>query len=97
MTKTVTVSVSAGDHTVRLSPAASTGLPNIDYLDFGLGGGLPGSFQWSSSGILISPKSDATHNIRALKDPSVVYHNGRYHVFATTTNQSGAYSTAWCI
>ncbi|MGC9539767.1 non-reducing end alpha-L-arabinofuranosidase family hydrolase [Streptomyces sp. UG1] len=34
-------------------------------------------------------------NIRALKDPSVVYHNGRYHVFATTTNQSGAYSMVY--
>ncbi|GAB2608886.1 hypothetical protein GCM10027168_47320 [Streptomyces capparidis] len=94
-TKTLTVPVSAGDHIIRIRSAAATGLPNIDYLDFNLGGGLPGSFQWSSSGILISPKSDATHNIRALKDPSVVHHNGRYHVFATTTNQSGAYSMVY--
>ncbi|WP_117212381.1 non-reducing end alpha-L-arabinofuranosidase family hydrolase [Allorhizocola rhizosphaerae] len=95
ITKTVTVSVNAGSNPVRINATSSAGLPNVDCLDFGLGGGLPSSFQWSSSGILISPKSDATHNIRALKDPSVVYHNGRYHVFATTTNQNGAYSMVY--
>src|SRR4051794_34077373 len=35
------------------------------------GGALPSSFRWSSSGALISPKSDATHNIAGIKDPSV--------------------------
>ncbi|MCZ7421114.1 non-reducing end alpha-L-arabinofuranosidase family hydrolase [Verrucosispora sp. WMMA2044] len=59
------------------------------------GGGLPNSFRWSSSGVLIGPKSDASHNIRAVKDPSVVYHNGRWHVIATTTNQSGSYSMVY--
>jgi len=58
-------------------------------------GNLPASFRWSSSGVLIGPKSDATHNIRAVKDPSVVYHNGRWHVFASTTNQSGSYSMVY--
>jgi endo-1,4-beta-xylanase len=53
------------------------------------GGSLPSSFRWSSSNILISPKSDATHNIAGIKDPSVVYYNGRYHVFASTANASG--------
>lgn len=48
------------------------------------GGSLPSSFQWSSSGILISPKPDATHPNVAVKDPSVVYHDGKYHVFAST-------------
>jgi Glycosyl hydrolase family 62/Cellulose binding domain len=52
-------------------------------------GSLPTSFRWSSSNILISPKSDATHNVAGIKDPSVVYHNGRYHVFASTANASG--------
>lgn len=48
--------------------------------------GLPGSFRWSSSGVLISPKSDATHNIAGIKDPTVVYSGGKYHVFASTAN-----------
>ncbi|MGO4752859.1 glycoside hydrolase, partial [Streptomyces sp. 2MCAF27] len=45
---------------------------------------LPNSFQWSSSGQLITPKPDASHNVVAVKDPSVVYANGKWHVFMTT-------------
>ncbi len=99
VTKTLTVSVSAGSNSIRLNPTAAAGLPNVDYLDFEVSsppaGTLPSSFRWSSSSVLIGPKSDATHNIRAVKDPSVVYHNGRYHVFFSTTNQSGAYNMAY--
>ncbi|MGW3106254.1 non-reducing end alpha-L-arabinofuranosidase family hydrolase [Streptomyces sp. NPDC001100] len=50
---------------------------------------LPSSFSWSSSGALIAPKSDATHTIAGIKDPSVVYYNGKYHVFASTASASG--------
>ncbi|MET8852820.1 non-reducing end alpha-L-arabinofuranosidase family hydrolase [Amycolatopsis sp. NPDC004625] len=53
------------------------------------GAALPGSFRWSSSGVLISPKSDATHAIAGIKDPTVVYSGGRYHVFASTANAAG--------
>jgi endo-1,4-beta-xylanase len=52
-------------------------------------GALPSSFRWSSSGVLISPKSDATHNIAGIKDPSVVFYNGKWHVFASVANSSG--------
>ncbi|GAA1295994.1 non-reducing end alpha-L-arabinofuranosidase family hydrolase [Saccharothrix xinjiangensis] len=48
------------------------------------GGSPTGSFRWSSSGALISPKPDSTHANVAVKDPSVVHHNGEYHVFAST-------------
>lgn len=50
---------------------------------------LPTSFRWSSSGVLIAPKSDASHNIAGIKDPSVVYYNGKWHVFASVANSSG--------
>ena len=50
---------------------------------------LPGSFRWSSSGVLISPKSDAGHTIAGIKDPTVVYSGGKYHVFASTANAAG--------
>ncbi|MEV0741461.1 non-reducing end alpha-L-arabinofuranosidase family hydrolase [Streptomyces sp. NPDC050549] len=50
---------------------------------------LPSSFSWSSSSALIAPKSDATHTIAGIKDPSVVYYNGKYHVFASTASASG--------
>ncbi|MFF9086658.1 non-reducing end alpha-L-arabinofuranosidase family hydrolase [Streptomyces sp. NPDC014991] len=50
---------------------------------------LPSSFRWSSSGPLISPKPDSTHHIAGIKDPSVVYYNGKYHVFASAAGSSG--------
>ncbi|MEU9312962.1 non-reducing end alpha-L-arabinofuranosidase family hydrolase [Streptomyces sp. NPDC048256] len=50
---------------------------------------LPSSYSWSSSGQLIAPKSDSTHNIAGIKDPTVVYYNGKYHVFASTASSSG--------
>ena len=51
-------------------------------------GTLPSSFQWTSTGPLIGPKSDG-RGIAGIKDPSVVYANGRYHVFASTAQASG--------
>ncbi|WP_309115395.1 non-reducing end alpha-L-arabinofuranosidase family hydrolase [Saccharothrix sp.] len=62
--------------TSTTTTTTTTGTPPV--------GSLPSSFRWSSSGILISPKPDATHPNVAVKDPSVVYHNGKYHVFAST-------------
>jgi hypothetical protein len=53
-------------------------------------GSLPGSFEWSSSGVLVSPHADS-HNIIAVKDPSVVYYNGQWYVAASTVNSSGGY------
>ncbi|MFE6625415.1 non-reducing end alpha-L-arabinofuranosidase family hydrolase [Streptomyces sp. NPDC057740] len=50
---------------------------------------LPSRYSWSSSGQLISPKSDATHNIAGIKDPTVVQYNGKYHVFASVASSSG--------
>ncbi|MCC2317926.1 non-reducing end alpha-L-arabinofuranosidase family hydrolase [Cellulomonas chengniuliangii] len=46
-------------------------------------GSLPSSFRWSSSGALIGPKPDGSHAATSVKDPTVVYANGKWHVFAT--------------
>ncbi|MGI5149935.1 non-reducing end alpha-L-arabinofuranosidase family hydrolase [Plantactinospora sp. CA-294935] len=51
-------------------------------------GSLPTSFRWNSSGVLVGPKNDG-RQIAGIKDPSVVYHNGRYHVFASTAKSEG--------
>jgi endo-1,4-beta-xylanase len=56
---------------------------------------LPASYQWTSSGPLIAPKSDATHSLVGIKDPSVVYYDGRWNVFASTTNSAGGYSMVY--
>lgn len=51
---------------------------------------LPANFAWSSSGVLAGPKPDSAHpNIAGLKDPSVVFHNGRWHVFASIASSAG--------
>jgi len=46
-------------------------------------------FQWSSTAPVILPKSDANHQLAAVKDPSIVYANGKYHVFMTTAGPQG--------
>jgi endo-1,4-beta-xylanase len=46
------------------------------------------SFEWKSSEPLIRPPADAKH-IFGVKDPSIVYHDGRYHVFMTTAGTNG--------
>ncbi|MDA1358397.1 non-reducing end alpha-L-arabinofuranosidase family hydrolase [Glycomyces luteolus] len=93
----LTVPVRAGANTVRLTAATAGGLANIDYLDTARAGdsALPPNLQWNSSGPLVFPKSDATHNIVSVKDPSVVYHNGRYHVFVSVVSANQGYSLAY--
>jgi len=47
------------------------------------------TFQWTSTAPVILPQPDATHDSLAVKDPSVVYANGKYHVFMTTSDSKG--------
>lgn len=56
---------------------------------------LPTRFTWSSTGAILSPKSDATHNLVAIKDPSIVYFNNKWQVFISTVDVNGAYSMAY--
>lgn len=58
------------------------------------GGSLPSSFRWSSSGVLISPKSDSRHTIIAAKDPSVVFYNNEWYVVLSTVDSNGDYGMA---
>jgi hypothetical protein len=45
--------------------------------------------KWKSSGVLVSPVSDANHTIVSVKDPTVVYYNGLWHIYATAYSTSG--------
>ncbi|MGW8392656.1 non-reducing end alpha-L-arabinofuranosidase family hydrolase [Pseudoduganella sp. HUAS MS19] len=47
------------------------------------------TFSWTSSAPLISPQPDPGQTIYAVKDPSIVHVNNRYHVFMTTAGSSG--------
>ncbi|MGQ3053695.1 MAG: non-reducing end alpha-L-arabinofuranosidase family hydrolase [Roseateles sp.] len=45
-------------------------------------------FAWKSSAPLVRPPADAPH-ILGVKDPTIVHHDGRYHVFMTTAGKGG--------
>jgi hypothetical protein len=53
---------------------------------------IPTSYSWTSTGPIISAKSDSTHNIIAVKDPSAVLFNGRWVIYASDVNSSGSYN-----
>jgi len=44
---------------------------------------------WITTGPLVHPTADERHPIVAVKDPSVVFHEGRWHIFATTAGSKG--------
>jgi hypothetical protein len=54
-----------------------------------------GPFAWTSTAPLISPIADATHPIVAMKDPTIVQANGKWHVYATTSDQNGSWGMAY--
>lgn len=51
-----------------------------------------GPLNWRSTGPLIGPKDNATHDAIAVKDPTVVYYNNEWHVFATVPINGGTWS-----
>ena len=42
--------------------------------------------KWKASGKLLSPKPDDDHVALSVKDPTVVYYNGKWHIYATVAN-----------
>ncbi len=44
--------------------------------------------QWKSSDVLVKPVPDATREIVSVKDPTIVRHNGLWHVYATVYSAS---------
>ena len=52
-------------------------------------------YAWSSSAVLISAVPDATHPLIAVKDPSVVYYNNQWNVYATSVDNSGSYNMVY--
>ncbi len=68
-------------HTLVLSAVESGSQPDAASI-------FPAPLKWTSSGILVSPVSDESHKIVSIKDPTVVYYNDLWHIYAT------AYSTS---
>ena len=46
-----------------------------------------GRFQWKSSGQLVAPEDHPDDPCFSVKDPTVVYHSGKYHVFVTIRSE----------
>jgi len=56
---------------------------------------LPTTFHWSSSDPLVAPSADENHPILSIKDPSIVFFEGRWHVFATTADEYGSWNMVY--
>lgn len=56
---------------------------------------LAGPLKWVASSVLIEPVSDDDHEILSVKDPTVVYYNDKWHVYATTANAQGHWSMVY--
>ncbi|WBS00022.1 non-reducing end alpha-L-arabinofuranosidase family hydrolase [Pseudoduganella sp. SL102] len=47
------------------------------------------AFNWTSTPPLIAPRPDPGQTIHGVKDPSIVFADGKYHVFLTTAGSAG--------
>ena len=52
------------------------------------GCGIPEAFSWQATGALITPPEGSV----SIKDPSVLYFNGKWHIYATHYAEKGGYS-----
>jgi hypothetical protein len=50
---------------------------------------MAASFDWSSSEPLILPPADDSQTLFGVKDPSIVFYEGKYHVFMTLAGSKG--------
>jgi hypothetical protein len=56
---------------------------------------VPSRFQWTTGAPIIAPRSDASHDLVAVKDPTVARFNGRWHVYASSVSNSGVYGMVY--
>src|SRR5262245_11337460 len=54
---------------------------------------LPGllgkPLKWKSTGVLVSPVNDASHFLYSVKDPTIIFHDNRWIIYATANMFSG--------
>ncbi|WP_437738303.1 non-reducing end alpha-L-arabinofuranosidase family hydrolase [Sorangium sp. So ce1335] len=95
------VTGTGGDMTGGMTSAGSGGAPGVG--GGGTGGStptcdLPTTYRWKSGPPVISPKPPAGRSFASVKDPTIVFHDGKYHVFATvfeTTNGSDGWKSVY--
>ncbi len=57
--------------------------------------GLGDSFNWKTTAPLLAPVSGGADFYHSVKDPSVVFHEGRWHVFVTVRGQKRSHQTEY--
>ncbi|KAG5942769.1 hypothetical protein E4U53_007163 [Claviceps sorghi] len=68
--------------------AAMAGVISPRASDLEVRGSIPSSFSWTSTDPIIGPKNDG-HGVFGIKDPTVVFSGGKYHVFASAAKKGG--------
>jgi len=101
VTKTLTVSLNAGNNTVRLDPTSSGGLPNVDFLDVETGGGSTGSTLYvspdgsaSAPGTQASPTTLESAITRIAAGGTIYLRGGTYSRSTTVTIAPGNNGTS---
>src|SRR3954462_15789270 len=56
---------------------------------------LAGPFNWVDRGPVVSAHVDPTHKVVSVKDPSVVFYQGRWHIYATYGREFGETDGRW--
>jgi hypothetical protein len=56
---------------------------------------IPTTFKWTSTGPLVTAIADEAHPIVSVKDPTVVYFNEQWNIYATTADASGHWSLVY--
>jgi hypothetical protein len=56
---------------------------------------LPASFAWTTGSPVITPQSDASHDLVAVKDPTIVRFNDLWHVYASMVTSTGVYGMVY--
>ncbi|MEU2437151.1 carbohydrate-binding protein [Streptomyces rubradiris] len=92
VTKTLTVPVKAGANTVRLTPTAADGLPNLDYLEADVAGAATGSVLYASpagtdgaAGTESAPTTLTSAISRITPGGTIYLRGGTYRQSATVT------------
>ncbi len=94
VTRTLSVSVNAGGNTIRLSPTSSTGLANIDYLDFEVGSAAAPTVTWLSdtqldpSAMYFVSYDGLVNNASFQQDGIVTYAGYQYTAWYTSTRNA---------
>ncbi|WP_329314847.1 carbohydrate-binding protein [Streptomyces sp. NBC_01262] len=101
VTKTLTVPVSAGSNTIRLSPTTAVGLPNVDYLDADVAGAATGTVLYVSpsgtdgaAGTASAPTTLTSAISRITSGGTIYLRGGTYNYASTVTVPAGTDGTA---